>query len=98
MMGEHHKRKYKSGTSVDNPFYGGMMVPANLKERPPIEIRRDVNQNFNPNQPQQSQDDPMKSTGGYRNKNLSNLASSQIVQPTNPYTDRNQQGNSYRAV
>ena len=42
LMGEHNKRRYKSGISAENPFYTGRMVPANLREKPPIEIRDEL--------------------------------------------------------
>ena len=41
-MGEYNKRRYKSGISPENPFYTGLMVPATLKEKPPIELAQDT--------------------------------------------------------
>lgn len=51
------------------------MVPANLREKPPIELRGE------PSYREQDGQDPeagMRVTGGYRNKNLNNLVSSQL--------------------
>lgn len=76
LMGEHHKRRYKSGISYDNPFYTGMMVPANLREKPPIQIRPPAT-GRDQEGPIQEQPE-MRVTGGYRNKNLNNLVSSQV--------------------
>lgn len=87
-MGEHHKRRYKSGTSVDNPFYGGMMVPATLREKPPIEVKP-LHAWFALDQGegsvQQGPDNSSQVASGYRNKNLNSLVSSQLLQADNGY-------------
>ena len=90
LMGEHNKRRYKSGISAENPFYTGRMVPANLREKPPIEIRDELSQRGQDGQYQE--ESSMRVTGGYRNKNLNNVVSSQLFDTQKPgdYTNRAQ--------
>ena len=108
-MGEHNKRRYKSSISSDNPFYTGMMVPATLKEKPPIELTKETSTVFNNNQSaylnqnereyNNLRDDGNQTdrTSGYRNKNLNSLVSSQIIQPTTTSSINNNAEHNNRA-
>ena len=78
-MGEYNKRRYKSGISYENPFYTGLMVPASLQDKPPIELTHDTAVH---RQPLEQEENSSRVQGGYRNKNLNSLVSSQIIQPT----------------